>query len=187
MSEMVERVAKAIMRAEGRDAEQVDAWKRPMWRKWEKAARAAIAAMREPKTFIEVACGVIGEKRVAEILNRPFESGGAAAPDGVAFITMAHPWPEGVDPADYTMAKRVERDGAPDMSTMLGRVWARIINNVGKDLTPKEEARRILEVMREPTEAMVSAMVVDHDIQGVNYLRGPAAYTAGIDAALKEP
>lgn len=48
------------------------------------------------------------------------------------------------------------------------------------------QARAAIAAMREPTPEMVKAMIHDHDIQGVVYLRGPAAYTAGIDKALEE-
>lgn len=47
-------------------------------------------------------------------------------------------------------------------------------------------AHAAIKAMREPSHEMIAAMVHDHDIQGVVYLRGPSAYKAGIDAALKE-
>lgn len=50
---MIERVAKAILAAEGKDPEKVDGWGRPMWKSKAKEARAAIAAMREPTPEME--------------------------------------------------------------------------------------------------------------------------------------
>lgn len=103
------------------------------------------------------------------------------AGDGVALWSAAHP---GYDPAEHDLPRRIERDGAPDMNTMLGRVWARICNNVGKDLTPKEEARRILEAMRTPTDEMIEAARFCDSHGGTSFRE---QYEDAIDAALKEP
>lgn len=60
MSEMVERVARAICKAVGYDADE-PARKHgalndlPMWRTYERDARAAIASMRTPTRAMEIA------------------------------------------------------------------------------------------------------------------------------------
>lgn len=97
---------------------------------------------------------------------------------------MAHPGsinPETIETVEFSIPA-----GCTD-ATMVGRVARQLWNNIGKQLSLEEEARRVIEAMREPTPEMVEAMTIDHDIQGVVYLRGPGAWKAAIDAALKEP
>ncbi len=75
MSEMVERVARAICAAKGDDPdEKCEDWMREFsgWRGYQKSARAAIEAMREPTKEMIVAA----DAKLEDCIDSDLDSGG---------------------------------------------------------------------------------------------------------------
>lgn len=75
--DMVERVARAICKAEGFDPNSTETTEASYWTTWEKHARAAIAAMREPTDGMELAA--YAAERASPSSNLPY---------GIAYSAM---------------------------------------------------------------------------------------------------